>query len=497
MWTLRIALILLPYWLIGCCAYAQPGLSDLTAVEFEENQLGTVVASRNGTHHIVRLITRTQDATAPLLTEAEVRFSRDRTATARLVRRITVDDRYVMGLYRCTFTASFHTAPSINPRPPAQGQRLYVVMDERPATEVMAFQPRLAEILLSTLGYENPNPNYYDVKPDPATRGPAGAPVVDDKGSLIGITLESWTPREARMSVGLLPIARVRALILGTPGTGVGPNNIPCEQFDLREYSTRRNTCEQKEYDDQMEANRLKVEEARLEAAQQQHAAMDRRQKRWEVRKNMNPLAMALFVGTGGNSEFNLRPTGGIDLYIMPDRLFHLRLRAQGGVVDGERHYEAAEAWSLGFDRIRTHSYFGEGLFGFGLGKGDFYFSAMVGYGMETPPELNRSYGANNVITHATENWLRPVTQFDIGVQLAPIRLSVGFRTAHGAVPTVYKAQALGLPWMYAWPAEDLPANGTMIVLEFSYRLWGWWGKEMKEHASSEFYDSGGVDRPR
>jgi hypothetical protein len=493
--NLRCRLLLAVSLPLGWSAlHAQPSITELTAVEFEDGQLGAVVASRNGTHHFVRITTRQQEAAAPLLPEAEVLFARSRKATATLVRRIDADERYIIGLYRCQYLGTASSAPRIATMPLTKDQPLHVVMDVRPASERDQFEPSLRRILT----YTGESGGRHEARPVPATRGSSGAPVFNEEGAMVGITLEDWTLRDARVAVAILPITGLRELILGKAGTTAGAGGIPCEQFDLQEMATGRNTCEQFEHDAQQALKRAEEAQQRQAARQRQYEAQTRLQRRWERRMVQSTIAVAPVVGWGGGSEMLLRPTGGVDLHVMPDRLFQIHVRLQGLMLYGDRTYEDADAALLGFNRIRTRAQAVEGMAGFCLGKGDIYFGAMAGYGMELPATLIRTLGPQEISTvTAAEGWMRPVSQFDIGVQIAPVRLSLGFRTAHGAVPDIYKAQRMGLPWAFSWPAKDMPANGTMIVLEFSYRLWGWWNRDMKEHAEKEYYGSGGIDRPR
>lgn len=493
--NLRCRLLLalcMPLW--WSALHAQPTLTELTAVEFEDGQLGAVVASRNGIHHFVRVTTRQQEAAAPLLPETEVLFAGSRKATATLVRRIDADERYIIGLYQCRYLGATTSAPRIATLPLTKDQPLHMVMDVRPASERGEFDPSLRRILT----YTGESGSRHEARPDPATRGSSGAPLFSEAGAMVGITLEEWTPRDARVAVAILPIAGLRGLILGGSGATAGAGSIPCEQFDLQEMATGRNTCEQVAYEAQQAQQRAEEARQRQVAQQRQYEAQTREQKRWERRMVQSAMAVAPVVGWGGGAEMQLRPTGGVDLHVMPDRLFQIRVRLQGFMLYGDRTFEDADAALLGFNRIRTRSQAVEGMAGFCMGKGDFFIGAMAGYGMELPATLIRSFGPQEVSTvTAAERWMRPVSQFDIGVQIAPVRVSLGLRTAHGAVPDIYKAQRMGLPWAVSWPAKDMPANGTMIVLELSYRLQGWWNNDMKQHAASEYYGSGGIDRPR
>lgn len=468
----------------------QMTLTDLAVVQFEDGEPGTVVAIGNGDLHIVRITTRQKDNDTPLLEEVQVRTWKNGTASAGLVRRIAVDDRYLLGLYRCRLTTTVASMHRINELQPLPGTRLSIAVNERPPDDP-SFEPRVR----SPFAFEGDHLGHLEARLDPSTRGPASAPVYDPQGALVGITLEGWVLNTARTTVDIIPIARVRELILGDQSGAKAA--ATCLEFDLRNALTGRNTCEERIFQEQMAENQRQDAARKAQAQATQYAMQGRDLRRLEYRMEQNSFAWAPFVGWGGGNEFRLRPTAGIDIFLLPDRFFQIHIKLQGALQHAERNYEDEQALQLGFDRIRAQSQFGEGLLGFCLGKGDFFFGAMAGYGVESPVQMNRSYGGADFKTTSLTRWYRPVSQFEFGLQIAHLRLAMGFRTAHGAVPLVYKAMELGLPYSYAWPAEDLKANGTMIVLEMAYRIRGWWGTDQKAEARKEFNAKGGIPRPR
>ena len=73
----------------------------------------------------------------------------------------------------------------------------------------------------------------------------------------------------------------------------------------------------------------------------------------------------------------------------------------------------------------------------------------------------------------------------------------MGFRTAHGGVPDIYKAQNLMLPFATTYVSgKNLFANKTMILFELVYRIGGWWNTDMKNHARDEYNAGGGLPSP-
>ncbi|QQR85318.1 MAG: hypothetical protein IPJ76_11915 [Flavobacteriales bacterium] len=466
--------------------------AELAVVEFMDAQVGTIVGTDNGTLHIVRIITKAEDVDVPLLAETKVRTSNGEVISARLVRPINIDGNYILGLYRCSYYNAAAASHRLSTILPGEGTQLAVAMDERPPHEPV-FEPKMNRVLT----FAGRSLEYHEAKPDPATQGPSSAPVYDQYGTLIGITLEKWAPAEERLSIRIIPIVQVRELILGNNEGNNGTSGRPCIEFDLRDTQTLRNTCEEREHRARLVAEAEAAELARLEEAERRHAAQSRYMLRLERQMIQQTFTIAPFIGLGQNAEFHVRPTGGISFFLFPDGLFQPHLKLQGALQDSEKNYEDTIAVKFGYDRLRTNSQFGEVLLGFTMLKGDFFFGALGGVGMEGPVRINRSYGTTNYVTSSKENWTRPVTQFDIGVQIAAMRLLIGVRTVHGEVANAYKAENLGLSGATHRPAEDLPANGSMVVLEFAFRLSGWWNTDMKASARSEFELKGGVPKPR
>lgn len=486
----RITILVVFVWLASYVV-AQPTLTPASVVEFEDNALGTVVAANNGTMHLVRIISKQQDADTPLLDEMMVRFPMGGSANATLVRRIPVDDRYIIGLYRCMGAGGVLGSHRITAVRPTPNEELYIVLDKRPMDEPV-FEPETR----GRVSFDKVFLDYYELNVSRSAFGLGSSPVYTADGSVVAITMESWKRSDDRTVVNMLPIARIRELIVDKAGAGNVARVASCEEFDLRDAATGRNTCEAAA-DALAAGERLRV--AQEEKHQQEvtrYNAQRKDLKRWERRMVQQSFAWAPFVAWARNTDFTYVPLG-FDFYAMPDRFFQLHVKVQGGPVIGHHKVEEELITLLGYDRIHSNSYFAEGLGGFCLGKGDIFVGATAGYGMETPATLRRTGNGVDLTTKATANWLRPVSQFDIGIQIANVRLLLGFRTAHGGVPDIYKAQNLILPLSTTYVSgKNLFANKTMILFELVYRIGGWWNTDMKNHARDEYNAGGGLPSP-
>ncbi len=256
-----------------------------------------------------------------------------------------------------------------------------------------------------------------------------------------------------------------------------------------------RNSCEQLEY---LEKQRKQAADHELEQqrlAHERYSMQTKEVQRYGMLKEKNPFAWAPFIAWARNTDFSLVPAG-FDLFVIPDRFVHIHAKVQGGLVIGHREYEEEVAQNLGFNRIRSSSWFGEGLIGFGLGKNGVFGGVLGGYGMEGPVKLTRFTGDSEITITSSETWYRPVTQVEIGYAYGHVRLLLAFRSALGDLPPIYKAENLGLPFMGYRPTEDMAANKTLILFELAYRIRGWWSKEMKEEAEVKYRQLGGLPKP-